>query len=197
LGEESAKENYRPDRALRSCGFYGESTDVNGEITGMAIDAKHNRVFFAFDKCLAKDGTVVLFEGAWDKFLARSDAFELKFVKTDLKPQVDPNTNTAYQLSDIAYIPDKGLALLLCSESNESKSFGFNQLWFMKGGFGPAKLVEKDLALGNRATGLAIRSGAGAAKDTYDTVLVCDNNMEDSRIPARLVFLKGLRLPQR
>jgi hypothetical protein len=194
LAEGSGKDNYRPDRALRASGFYGESTDTPGEITGMAMDPKHNRVFFGMDKVVAKDGTVVLLEGQLDKFLARSEDFDLKFVKTDLKPANDPNTGTPYQLADLAYIPDKGLLMLFNAETNESKNFGFNQIWFLKGGFGPAKLVSKDLAPGNRASGMAVRP---SGKDEYEAVIVCDNNMEDSRIPSRLIHLKGLRLPMK
>lgn len=194
IDPESGKDNYHPDTALRATGFYGESTDTFGEITGMAFDPKHNRIFFGLDKCLAKDGTVVLLEGPLDKFLARSADFELKFLKSDLKPGIDPTTSTAYQLSDLAYVPDKGLVLLFNSETNESKSFGANQIWFMKGGFGPAKLVQKDLAVGNRGSGLAIRP---SGKEEYEAAMVCDNNMEDSRIPSRLVHLTGLRLPMR
>jgi hypothetical protein len=51
LDPESGKENYRPDAALRSSGFYGESVESPGEITGIAMDVKHNRVFFGMDKC--------------------------------------------------------------------------------------------------------------------------------------------------
>lgn len=195
LDPESGKENYRPDTALRSTGFYGESVDSPGEITGMAFDVKHNRIFFSMDKCLAKDGTVVLLEGKLDKFLAKAPDFELKFLKSDLKPGYDPNTGTQYQLNDLAYVPDKGLVLLLSAETDESKRFGYNQLWFMKGGFGPARLVHKDLAPGNRGAGLAIRPSP--VKDQYECAIVCDNNMEDSRIPSRILYLKALRFPGR
>ncbi len=195
LDPDSGKDNYHPDTALRATGYYGQSTETPGEITGMACDPKHNRIFFAFDKCLAKDGTLVLFEGPLDKFLARSNDFDLKFVKTDLKPAVDPATSTPYDLTDIAYVPDKGLVLLLSAEGNEGKQFGSNQLWFLKAGFGPARLVQKDLAPGNRGAGLAVRPGSKA--DEYEAAVVCDNAMEDSRIPSRMLYLRGIRLPMR
>ena len=195
IDPESGKENYRPDTALRASGFYGESVETPGEITGIAMDVKHNRVFFGMDKCLAKDGTVVLLEGPLDKFLAKAPDFELKFLKSDLKPSIDANTNTQYQLNDLAYVPDKGLVLLFSAETNESKQFGYNQVWFMRGGFGPAKLVLKDIAPGNRGAGIAVRNGA--AKDEYEAVIVCDNNMEDSKIPSRVLYLPKLRLPMR
>lgn len=195
LDAESGKENYHPDTALRATGFYGESAENPGEITGIAMDPKHNRIFFGFDKCLAKDGTVVLFEGPLDKFLARSTDFDLKFVKTDLKPGMDPATNTQYDLTDLAYVPDKGLVLLFSSEGNEGKQFGSNQLWFLKAGFGPAKLVLKDLSPGNRGSGLAIRESS--KPEEYEAAIVCDNAMEDSRIPSRMLYLRGIRLPVR
>ncbi len=195
INPQSGKENYRPDRALRASGYYGESTSTTGEITGIAMDPKHNRLFVAMDKTLSPDGSVVLLEGALDKFLARSEDLELKFVTTGLKPTVDSITNTPYDLQDIAYLPDRGLVLLLSAQANEGKTFGHNQLWFMRGGNTPAKLVQKDLASGNRGTGLAIRPSK--TKDEYEAAIVCDNNMEDSRIPSRLVHLRGLRLPMR
>jgi hypothetical protein len=144
---------------------------------------------------MSKDGTVVLLEGRLDKFLAKAPDFELKFLKSDLKPGLDANTNTQYQLNDLAYVPDKGLVLLLSAETNESKQFGYNQVWFMKGGFGPAKLVLKDIAPGNRGAGIAVRNSK--TKNQFDAVIVCDNNMEDSRIPSRILHLPGLRLPMR
>ena len=195
IDPESGKDNYHPDTALRASGFYGESVDTPGEITGMAMDPKHNRIFFGMDKCLAKDGTVVLLEGPLDKFLARSRDFELKFLKSGLKPAIDANTNNPYQLSDLAYVPDQGLVLLFSAETNESKQFGYNQVWFMKGGFGPAKPVLKDIAPGNRGSGIALRPGA--KKGEYEAVVVCDNNMEDSRIPSRIIYIPSLHLPMR
>ncbi|MFN8612343.1 MAG: hypothetical protein U0931_32655 [Vulcanimicrobiota bacterium] len=194
LDPESGKENYHPDTALRSSGFYGESCENPGEISGLAMDPKHNRVFFSFDKCLAKDGTVVLFEGQLDKFLARSNDFDLKFIKTDLKPGVDPATGTQYDLTDIAYVPEKGLVMLLSAVGNEGKQFGSNQIWFMKAGFGPAKLVHKDLCPGNHGSGMAIRATKG---DEYEAAIVCDNAMDETRIPSRMLYLRGLRLPMR
>jgi hypothetical protein len=195
LVADPARVNYRPDQALRSSGFYGESSEQNGEITGLAFDAKHNRVFLSLSRCLAADGSVVVLEGKLDAFLARQPELELKPLKTGLKPGIDPRTGSEYNLTDLAYVPDKGLVLLLSSETNEGRNFGANQLWYLRGGFGPAHLLHKDLAAGNRGTALAVRPGPG--RDEYEAVIVCDNNMEDSRIPSRMLHLRGLKLPTR
>jgi len=191
----SDKQNYRPDRALRASYYYGESTELNGEITGIAFDTRNNRVFLGISQCVARDGNVVLLEGKLDQFLARSNDFELKFLNANLKPEMDPNLKVQYSLSDLAYLPGKGLVLLFSARSEDGKSFGANQIWFMKGGFGPAKLVKKDLAIGNRGSGIALRPSS--TKDEYEAAIVCDNNMEDTKIPSRLLLLKGLRFPMR
>lgn len=195
LDPASDKTNYRPDRALRASYYYGESTELAGEITGIAFDPKNNRMFLGFGQVIARDGNIVLLEGKLDQFLARSNDFELKFLKADLKPPSDPLVEAPYDLSDIAYVPGKGLLLLLSCKDKEGKRFGSNQLWFLKGGFGPARLVQKDLAPGNRGAGLAVRPTQ--VKDEYEAVIVCDNNMEDTRIPSRLLHIRGLRLPMK
>lgn len=192
---DSGKVNYSPDTALRKTGYYGDSADQHLEISGIAVDAPGNRVFLACTHPMMPDGTFTIFEGKLDKFQLRSDDFQLEVVKTGLVPPIDTNLMTPYLLSDITYVPNKGLVLLLASQSSTESTFGDNQIYFMKGGFGPAKLVQKDLAKGNRATGIAVRPGK--VEDEYEAAIVCDNKMEDTKVPSRLLMLQGLRFPQR
>lgn len=193
LGPDSGKENYRPDVALRSSGFYGESSEQNGEVTGIAFDTRHNRFFLSMDRCLNHDGTVVVLEGRLDDFLARKADMKLKPLPTGIKPATDPATGTPYGVTDLAYVPNKGLLLLLSpSPREEGARFGTNQIWYLRGGFGPAKSLMQDVAPGNHATGLAIRPANN--KDEYEAALVCDNAMEDTHVPSRLVILRGMKL---
>lgn len=187
LGADSGRENLSPDTALRATGLYGESTPEHGEITGMAMDAASNRVFFSMDRCLDPQGNLIVLEGKLDQFLAHSPEFALQTLKTGLRPGLDATTGQPYELTDLAYVPDQGLVLLLASENSAGDSFGSNQLWFMPGAQGPAEEVARDLAPGNHATGLAARMDGGRLK----SVLVCDNHSA----PSRLVVLDSLTLP--
>lgn len=190
---ESGKVNLTPDRALRATGYFGESVKQPMEMTGIAADPKHNRIFICGSRNLSPQGDVLVFEGKLDLFLAQSKEFKLDLMKTSLKPEVEPSLGVPFFVSDMQYVPDKGLVLLLTSGTNDNRQFGSSQLWYMRGGFGPAKLLKKELAPGNRATGLAIRPIND--KGDYQVVLVCDNNMEDSRIPSRMVVLPSIRFP--
>ena len=191
---ESGKINYSPDSALRATGYYGDSPDQRMEISGIAVDPAHNRIFIGCSQPLMPDGTVTIFEGKLDKFLLRSDDFKWDVLKTGLKPPVEPALNKPMYLSDITYVPDRGLVLLMASQNSEEKIYGSSQIWFMRGGAGVAKLVQKELAPGNRATGIAIRA---TTNGEFEAAVVCDNRMEDTKIPNRLVMLRGLRLPTR
>jgi hypothetical protein len=55
-----------------------------------------------------------------------------------------------------------------------------------------AKPVKTELAPGNYGSGLAVRA---SGRDEFEAAIVCDNNMEDTRVPSRLLYLRGLRMP--
>lgn len=194
LGPDSVVDNYSPDRALRATRLYGQTPVQQMEITGIAMDAKHNRLFLGLSQPVSEKGTVLLFVGPLDKFLARDESIELEPLETNLIPPVEPACNVPTYLSDIAYVPGKGVVLLMTAEADGGFRFCSNQIWFMKGGFGPAKLVAQELAPGNRAAGIALRESGDWE---YDVALVCDNNPDESKIPSRLVLLKGVHLKLR
>ncbi|MBI3926278.1 MAG: hypothetical protein HY319_12110 [Armatimonadetes bacterium] len=187
----STEQNYTPDRALRATNYYGGSPKAQMEIQGIAFDEKHNRMWIGLSRPLAEDGTILIYEAPLDEFLARKEILELEPVKTGLKPEIEPSCGTQFYLSDLAYVPDKGLLLLLTSDTDQGRRFCSNQIWFMKGGFGPAKLVRKEIAPGNRATGMALWP---KDKWTYRVALVADNNPEETKIPSRLILLEDLPL---
>ncbi len=199
FSEDSCQVNLDPDTAFAATGYYGESVPKEKRIlvSGLTMDPKHNRVFVACARPLAPDGTVLILQGQLDKFIAADKSFTFEVLKTGLKPETDPATGQPYFLSDIEYVEDKGIVMLMTSFSGEDLTdqmhFGSNQLWFLKGGLAPAKPILKGFAPGNRATGLSLKPEGDKWK--YTAVIVCDNDMEDTKIPSRMVLLKGIQLP--
>lgn len=187
----SADTNYSPDRALRATEYYGSSPKAQMQIQGLAIDQKHNRMWIGLSQPLAEDGTILIYQAPLDEFLERKETLEFERVKTEIKPEIEPACGTQFHLSDLVYVPDKGLVLLLTADADEGRRFCSNQIWFMKGGFGPAKLVGKEIAPGNRCTGIALWP---TDKWNFRVALVADNNPEETRIPSRLILLDALRL---
>lgn len=188
---DSAEVNYDPDTALRRTGFLGQTVKTPMEIGGIAVDPKQKRLFFGLTRPLAEDGSVLIYEARLPEVLELKKNLEFKDVKTKLVPPEEPALGQKFFLSDLAYVPGKGLLVLMASQSPDGKTFGSNQIWMLRGGFGPAKLVAKEIAPGNRATGLAVRE---ESKNTYTLGLVFDNNPEDTGIPSRIMLMKGFKL---
>ncbi len=188
---DSADTNYSPDLALRATHYYGSTPRAQMEIQGLAIDKKHNRLWIGLARPLAVDGTVLIYEAPLDKFLARDKKLRFKKVKTGLKPEIEPACGTPFHLSDLVYVEGRGLVLLLTADADRGRRFCSNQIWFMPGGFGPAKLIRKELVPGNRCTGIALYP---IDKWNYRVALVADNNPEETHIPSRLIMLDRLRL---
>lgn len=191
LHRDSAADDYEPDRALRATGNFGASTKTPLELSAMAVDLKQKRIFMGVSKPLSSQGTILVYEGSLDRFLARDKNFELKELKTDLKPEVNPVTNTPYSLADMAYVPGEGLLLLLTSKGNDGRTFGGSQLWMLRGAFPPPRLVMKDIAPGNCAAGLAVRH---IKERSYDIAITFDNDPDETGIPPRLLVLPGVKL---
>lgn len=191
LSRNSAEDDYEPDRALRATGNFGESTKSPLELTGMGVDLKQKRIFFGVSHPLSSRDTILVYEGNLDRFLARDKNLELKEIKTDLKPELNPTTGTPYYLADMAYVQGEGLLLLLTSQGADGKTFGGSQLWMLRGAFPPPKLIMKDIAPGNRAAGLAVRH----IKDRqYDIAITFDNDPGLTLVPSRLLVLPGVKL---
>jgi hypothetical protein len=199
LGESfapgSGKENYSPDNALRATGFYGDSAEKRLEISGTAADLKRNRIFFGCSQPLQPDGTVLILSGRLDKLLTKQDDMKLETVQTGLKPAQEPALGTNFFVSDLQYVGDRGLAILMTSQDKDEKVFGSNQIWFLRDGDSTARLVAKELVPGNRATAIAIRYEP-KSKD-FTAALVCDNATEDTKTPSRTVIIEHLTLPGR
>lgn len=199
LGESfapnSGKENYSPDNALRATGFYGDSAEKRLEITGTAADLKRNRIFFGCSQPTQPDGSILVLSGRLDKLLTKQEDMKLETVQTGLKPAIEPALGTHFFVSDLQYIADKGLAILMTSQDKDEKVFGSNQIWFLRDGDSTAKLVAKELVPGNRATAMAIRYEP-KSKD-FTAALICDNATEETKTPSRTVIVEHLALPSR
>jgi len=188
---DSADTNFDPDAALRRTGHLGQTVKDPLKLEGIAVDSKQKRVFFGLSRPLGPDGSILIYEARLDEVMARDRNLEFHDAKPQLSPEVEPAVGQAFHLSDLCYVPGKGLLVLLASQSPDGRRFGSNQLWLLRGGFGPARLVAKELAPGNRAAGLAIRE---EEKDTYEATLVFDNDPERTGMPSRILTLKGLKI---
>ncbi|MGI5843757.1 MAG: hypothetical protein ACOX9B_06235 [Candidatus Xenobium sp.] len=188
---DSADTNFNPDATFRRTGHFGQTVKNPLKLEGIAVDSKQKRIFFGLSRPLGPDGSVLIYEARLDEVMARDRNLEFHDVKPQLIPEVETAVGQAFYLSDMCYVPGKGLLVLLASQSPDGRRFGSNQIWLLRGGFGPARLVGKEIAPGNRAAGLAVRE---EGKDTYEATLVCDNDPERTGMPSRLVTIRGLKL---
>lgn len=188
---DSAEVDYDPDTALRRTGYLGETVENPMKIEGIAVDPKQKRAFFGLSRPLGEDGSILVYEARLDEMMALQKDVGFKDAKAKLVPAVEPAVGRPFHLSDLCYVQGKGLLVLLASESKDGKTFGSNQIWILRGGFGPAKLVAKEIAPGNRAAGLAARE---VDKNTYDLALTFDNNPEETGRPSRIMVMKGVKL---
>lgn len=194
LKDGSVEENFSPDMGLRKTRLFGQTPREQMEISGIAFDKKHNRFFFSLKMPLDENGEAIIFTGPLDKFLERDPELELERVKTELKPPIEPACQTQTYVSDIEYVPGRGLVLLLTAEASGGFRYCSNQIWFLPGGFGKAKMVKHELAPQNRATGISLWQ---IDDWNYKAALVCDNNPEESKTPSRLVLVDNVQLKLR
>ncbi|MCA9795944.1 MAG: hypothetical protein KC910_29250 [Candidatus Eremiobacteraeota bacterium] len=186
LGAGSVEENYSPDMALRKTRLFGSTPTQQMEISGIAMDEKHNRLFLGLARPLTEKGTILMLTGPLDEFLERKESMEFDLLDTGIKPPTEPACGTQFYLSDIEYVPDRGVVCLLTAEASGGHRFCSNQIWFLKGGFGPGKMIRQELAPGNRATGIALMK---VGDFDYKVAMVCDNDPEETKIPSRLIIL--------
>lgn len=189
--DDSAAVNYDPDTALRRTGYFGQTVSAPLKIEGIAVDSRQKRLFLGLSRPVDPSGEVLLYEARLDEVMNLKRDLDLKDVKAKLTPETEPSLGVPFHVSDLCYVPGKGLLVLMASQSADGKRFGSNQLWLLRGGFGPARLVARELAPGNRAAGVAVREdGSGA----YTLALTFDNNPEETGTPSRLLILPGVKL---
>lgn len=189
--QDSAAVNYDPNVALRRTGNLGETVESPMKLEGIAVDPRQKRVFFGLSRPLDADGSVRIYEARLDEVMNLDKNLEFHDAKAQLIPEVEPALGQRFHLSDLCYVPGKGLLVLLASQSADGRRFGSNQIWILRGGFGPARLVAKEIAPGNQAAGLAVREDGN---NSYEVALTFDNDPERTGMPSRILILKGIKL---
>lgn len=177
--------NLAPIKALTMKRFWGSSPKRQVEFCGLALDKSHDAAWLAMVQPASEDGGISLLRCSLKKLLAQDEDLELREISTGFKPPLEERCQLPSYLSDIAMLDDGSLLLLLTAEDMKGGRLCANSLWHWTPGK-KAKLVKDDLALENRATGLAVRS---LGKRQYKVALVCDNNFELTKVPPRLVIL--------
>ena len=196
VGEDlqQPEHNLSPHEAFRRTRMWGSVPLRQMEVCGFAADLENNVAWFGLAKPLSEKGTLALLKCPLDKLLAEDPALEFTEVDTGfVLPQDGPCDLPTY-LSDIALLDDGSLLFLLTADDIEGKRFCSNSLWHWSPDGGAATLVRENLAMQNRAMGMAVRSlGDGS----YKIALVCDNDTEATGIPAGLVVLEEPIAPGR
>ena len=185
---EQPEKNLSPTEALRRTRMWGSAPLRQLEFCGMAADVENNIAWFGLAKPKSEKGTLALLRCPLDKLLAGDPEIEFKEVDTGFTLPEDEPCGLPTYLSDIALLDDGSLLLLLTADDIEGKRFCSNSLWrWSPDGGGGATLVKENLALQNRAMGMAVRSlGDGR----YKIALVCDNDTEATGLPAGLMVLE-------
>ena len=183
---EQPEQNLSPTEALRRTRMWGASPLRQLEFCGMAVDLERNVAWFGLAKPDSEQQTLSLLQCPLDQLLAQDPNLEFKEVDTGfVMPENGPCGLPNY-LSDIALLDDGSLLFLLTSEDFEGARFCSNTLYQWSPETKETVLVRDNLAMENRAMGMAVRSmGDGS----YKIALVCDNDTERTGIPAALVVL--------
>lgn len=183
---EQPEHNLSPVESLRRTRMWGSSPLRQLEFCGIAVDEERNLAWFGLAKPESEHENLSLLRCPLDKLLAEDPSLEFTEVDTGFKLPVDgPSGQPAY-LADIALLDDGSLLLLSTADDIEGHRFCSNTLWHWSPESGETVLVRDNLAMQNRAKGMAVRSmGDGS----YKIALVCDNDTELTGIPAALVVL--------
>lgn len=183
---EQPEHNLSPVESLRRTRMWGSSPLRQLEFCGIAVDEERNLAWFGLAKPESEHENLSLLRCPLDQLLAEDPNLEFTEVDTGFKlPPDGPSGQPAY-LADIALLDDGSLLLLTTADDIEGHRFCSNTLWHWSPEGGEVVLVRDNLAMQNRAKGMAVRSmGDGS----YKIALVCDNDTELTGIPAALVVL--------
>lgn len=189
VGEELAQpeHNYSPREALRRLRMWGSTPLRQLEFCGLAVDVENNVAWFGLTQPSSEKGTLSVLKCPLDQLLAEDPDIEVTEVDTGFVLPKDGPCDRPTYLSDIACLDDGSLLFLLTADDIEGKRFCSNSLWHWSPRGGAVTLVRENLAMQNRATGMAVRS---LGNGSYKVALVCDNDTEATGIPAGLVVLE-------
>lgn len=185
LSQADFDQNLSPVRALTQMRFWGSSPTRQVEFCGIDLDRSKDAAWFAMRSPESEGGGISLLRCSLKGLLAGDEELELREIKTGFKPPLEERCQLPMYLTDMAVLDDGSFLFLLTAEDMENGRLCANSLWHWRPN-GKARLVKKDLALQNRATGLAVRS---LGKRRYQVALVCDNDHETTKQPPRLVIL--------
>lgn len=185
---QQPEHNLSPVESLRRTRMWGASPLRQLEFCGLALDAERNIAWFGLARPQGEEsGTLRLLRCPLDKLLAEDPDLEFKEVDTGfVLPPDGPSGQPAY-LADIAILDDGSLLLLTTADDIEGHRFCSNTLWRWSPETKEMMMLRDELAMQNRAKGMAVRSlGDG----TYKVALVCDNDTELTGLPATLMVLE-------
>ena len=188
LTDESAKLNYDPLVALRKTGLLGTMTEKHMQVSGLAVDPSHNKLYISLSHPIEEDGTAIFYEGNLEEILAKDAKTKLFQHSYGIVPRVDPLTEQFYRVADICHVQDRGLLILMSSTKRGGYVFGSNQLWFKPDDSEEAYLVAEDIAPGNRGAGVAAISVDGG----YNVAITFDNDPGMTSTPSRFMLLEGV-----
>lgn len=166
--------------------MWGASPLRQLEFCGLAVDQERNIAWFGLAKPGSEQDTLTLLRCPLDKLLAEDSNLEFTEVDTGFKLPLDGPSGQQTYLADVALLDDGSLLFLLTADDIEGRRFCSNSLWQWSPETGESQLVRDELAMENRAMGMAVRS---LGNGSYKIALVCDNDTELTGIPAALVVL--------
>lgn len=189
--DDSAKVNYDPEIALRNTGKWGENVlDNHMKIDGIACDPDNNFIYFALSQPLNKDESAIIYKAPLDQVLEKKSKIKLEVLDLGLVPGLDSSLNEPFVVTDISYVPHKGLLILTSSKTADERFNGSSQIWFAGDGSDTVRLVAEEIAPGNFAAGIAAIEDNGL----YNIAVVFDNNPQLNDTPSRLMVINGIEL---
>lgn len=179
--------NMSPTESLRKTRMWGASPLRQLEFCGLALDQERNVAWFGLARPESEEATLSLLRCPLDQLLAEDPEIEFSEVDTKFVLPLDGPSGQPTYLADLATLDDGSLLLLLTADDIEGRRFCSNSLWRWDPESGEMSMLRDNLAMQNRAKGMAVRSlGDGS----YKIALVCDNETELTGIPASLVVLE-------
>lgn len=188
--DNSADKNLDPEFAWRNFGHYGENTKDPLKVEGIACDKAHDTVYFALSHPVNDDESVRIVKAPLSQIMEQRKKISFENVNTNLVPGLDDSINELFVLTDISYVPDKGLLILISSRTPDERKAGTSQIWFKPEGVDSARLIADNIAPGNFATGVAAISNGS----NYNVGIVFDNNPAQNDTPSRFLFLENIDL---
>lgn len=184
---EDFKKNISPRESLRRTRMWGATPVRQLEFCGIALAPEEDLAWFGLTKPSSEQGTLSLLKCSLKQLLEQDPNLEFTEVDTGWTLPEDGPCGKPSFLSDLATLDDGSFLFLITAQDLEGKRFCSNSLWHWTPGGGPPEQVGDSLAPQNRAMGMAVRS---LGNDQYRIALVCDNDTEETGLPATMIVLQ-------